>query len=429
MGAYSEALAALATLLINLTDSLVEAAINGIVFAVDAVAAWLLELRNKALRDIVSWLEVSYRGLKLLLIIVVSGLVLVGVEAVLWLASKRIALAAALAALRSLDSVTKLRMSVTILQGVWAIVVELDDRFRALEDAFVEFGTAFDETFGVATGFIASAAMAYRSYLKALHATIGLPEEQSRLQWFDTVTQWLDKANRSFRTYARHPGKLFGLLESLYLGLTYEDASGTQRASLETIADLLERAEGFTEGLGDVREAIDGIIESFPTEIKDVLAAQIGPYLKVYDDSIARVVKRLDGIFGEVRGEIEGLIALAATPLEERLARLEPWQRKLLELLGYDMPTPKLQVDYLRALSGLQGHDNEVDLIVEGIVRESIQKTIADGREALRAPLELPDTSMGRPPVYIYEPGAGPAWYAEDGEDGAGGGVFWWVEE
>lgn len=334
-------------LLIAWTDFALDKGIDAIIATLGAAKAWLLKKKKDMLDAIAGWLETGYRGLKMLVIVYAVGAVIVAVQAVLFLIERKVKLGLALKALRELDTLSRIKLSVQALKIAWEVLTQVDARFADLEKSFYAFAQAFDETFGYPLGFLSSFASAYREYLRALYTMAGFSDVDARVDWFTNIADALKIADDKFTEYALNPGKFLFLVEGMVGLINAEDLAGLNRDSLATLADLVQKSGDFTKNIDKLWGAMADVRKSFPDEVEAVLDEQFKPVVDFWTGKIQGILDRIGSIAEELRPEIDRLIELSTKPLRTQLDELAPWVSAMYRFLGWGIPDARLQSEYL----------------------------------------------------------------------------------
>ncbi len=299
---------------------------------------FLLEQKKNMLNQVANWLNESYRGLKILAIVAVTGLVIAGAAAIATIIAGEITIKAVFAALKTAQGVFSLRLAYGVLKAVWDIIAEVSPEVKALQTRFFEFADAFDSTFGLPVHTIAGFALGFKNYVTALYSMTGLPPNLALVDTMTRITEWLSKADSSFKEYAKHPGKFFDLIFSAAIAIDETDASGLSLETLGRLDKAVEDIGSLDTKYTEVREAIDDMIEAFPTEISETIATQAGPYLTWIDTTLKPLLEQLSTAADNVDEVIDAAIEAAKVPLEDDIGKLKTKIASLASWLGIQVP-------------------------------------------------------------------------------------------
>jgi hypothetical protein len=401
-------------LLFMWTDFALEKSIEALIWAMDKAAVWILKKKKEIYEAIAKWLDAGYRGLKMLLIIYVAGAVVIGVEAIALLVKKQVSLRAALAALKTLDTLARVKLSLTALKVAWQILTEVDERFADLEKSFFQFAQAFNESFGWPIGFLASFASAYRVYLKNLYAAFGFPDVDARVAWFTKISDALTKADKAFDEYALNPGKFLDLVEGLAVIASGDDLAALNRDTLTTLAGLLTTTSQAAADIKGIYKSMEAIVDTFPQEIKEVLDKQLKPITDVWDNTIEDILEKIVDSADEMLLTVKGLIALSVKPVKLQLDAMAPWVSAMLRFLGYEIVSPEVKAEYLDRIFTEGILKDNAALSVDAIVFDAVHNLLRPEPEmitvrrqeasAVFIPWNVePVTPIGEPTWYVGE--------------------------
>lgn len=414
-------------LLMEWTNFALSKGIDALIWGMTTLQRWLLKKKKEVFEAVAAWLDTGYRGLKLLLIVYAAGFAVVGIEAISLLVKKRANLKAALAALQTLDTLARVKLSVDALKIAWQILTEIDERFAELEKSFFQFCQAFDETFGWPLGFLASFASSYRAYLKSLYTMLGFQDADARVAWFTNISDALSTADKAFNDYALNPGKFLTLVEGLAVIASGDEAARIERDNLQAVAGLLEDTEKLARDLGEVWSAMESIRATFPDEVKEVLDRQWAPIKKVYDDTIQDILDRIEESAGEMLGTVRDLIAAAAEPLAVQLDEIAPWVRAFYRFLGYEIPDPEVKALYLDQLFTEGILKDNATLLIDSAVFDIVHDMNRPKPEEVEGERYEPSPVFVVPALPAITTKDDPAWYAGESRASGSKPAPWYV--
>jgi hypothetical protein len=414
-------------LLFMWTDFALEKSIEALIWAMDKASVWILKKKKEIYEAIAKWLDAGYRGLKMLLIIYVAGAVVVGIEAIALLVKKQVSLKAALAALKTLDTIARVKLSLTALKVAWEILTEVDERFADLEKSFFQFAQAFNESFGWPIGFLATFASSYRVYLKSLYAAFGFPDVDARVAWFSKISDALKKADAAFDEYALNPGKFLELVEGLAVIASGDDLAALNRDTLTTLAGLLTTTSKATADIQALYKSMTGIVESFPQEIKEVLDKQLKPITDVWDNTVEDILEKIGDSADEMLVTVKGLISLSVQPVKVQLDAMAPWVSAMLRFLGYELPDPEVKAEYLDRIFTEGILKDNAALTVDAVVFDAVHNMLRPEPELITV------RTNPRSPVFIpwnvepVTPAGDPTWYVGENPAPGRAGAPWYI--
>ena len=306
---------------------------------VNEIALWVLEQKKKALTAISAWLQNTNPIIALSVTFIVAGILIVGVAVVQYLVEKKVQLSTIIASIQNLSDLAKVEIYWNMLKAAWAVVTTLDERFGKLNQMFQDTMHVINDTFGLPLGFLSGLMNAYKVYVTALYAMIGLPPTDAKIDFLTNISDWLARADREFRQYAMRPGRLVDLLLGLALQADPETAATLNRDLIAGVAGLNTTVSDLQENFALVRGSFDDFIESFPEELREQVTEALQPFLTFVDEKITPIIERIDNIATELRPIILALIALGTREISADVQAVTRWVNKFKSLLHFNIET------------------------------------------------------------------------------------------
>jgi hypothetical protein len=329
-----------------------EKAIEGGSALIEDLNKTLLKKKEEILQRIADWLDEGNRGLKLLLITLISGGVIVVVEAFKFMTEQKLSLKSFFNTIKDLDFIARTKMYWTTIKTTWELISALDPQFKTLQLSLVKFADSFSEVFGLPANFLFSLFSSYYAYVRALYNIVGLPDVDAKLSWLENVKDAIALARHRFKDYALSPENWFKLIEELPLLVDGEQAAMISRDTIANVAKLLGDMEGLESKYTALSTSVSGMISAFPDEIEDRVFGATKDLIKQIDDVVKPALHVIAEETAALRTDLLKSINDGDKILAERLDALAPWVRSLLRAIGFDLSSPAAQALYLKRLFG-----------------------------------------------------------------------------
>lgn len=300
-------------------DMSVSLMLESLKYIADKIRVEILALKKKVYDGISAWLNTNYQGLKTLLVVFVGSLVVVGVAALVFLVSKRAAVSVGLKGLQTLDTLSKVKISLALIRGINAVAVQVSDQWRAFVGAMTSTWEVIADTLGVPLAFVTSFFAAWQGMIYSAFMSVGIDPTQAGFAWAQGVNDFLTQVNKRFRDFAANPGSILVYISAWFEEQWAKGVSNTTMGALETIEANLEAIAELNRGIDGIQAGFDGMIAALPDQIEDSFRENAAPILGPINQTIDEIQGHVATIVDEVIPTVQEMIEDTREILKSRM--------------------------------------------------------------------------------------------------------------